>query len=261
MLPIVILLWAPLGCATLDRFTTRKQDPVPTESQLVQATREVSPGGEAGNRANLPEHPANLPEGRAELDSAINSYLAKLEQGGDPATTFHKLAALCVKKGDFERAADYYRQALRHMSPNADVASDYGYCLALLGRYHEAEDVLRKTLQMDPGAVRARNNLGLVLAATGRRELAREAFRQAGADQASTDENLEFAAAWSERTSQAAAGGLPQDPSDLNSEARRLASIDRLPLLENVSARQGEGRIHQLTSFADSPSQVNSSAK
>jgi Tfp pilus assembly protein PilF len=70
------------------------------------------------------------------------------------------------------------------------VACNYGFSLYLQGRHAEAEAALRQALARQPENATAHNNLGLVLARTGRPAEALAEFRRAGCNDADAHINL-----------------------------------------------------------------------
>jgi len=95
----------------------------------------------------------------------------------------------------------YYRAASRH-GATVDVLSAIGSANLRLGRLGQAEQTLRRALEVDQTFVPALNNLGVVLAERGQWGEARRVFQSAFAlDSGNSDEireNLRLALARSE---------------------------------------------------------------
>lgn len=144
------------------------------------AGRLKSPAAIAQQRAVLEE--ALSPRKRAE---ACLANAAKLEQDGFPRDAIdqyqraraldasvpgaaHRLAVLLDREGEFERAAPEYAAALAERPLDAAVWNDYGYFLYQRSRFPEAEQALRRSLELDPSGEPAAGNLALVLAEQGR---------------------------------------------------------------------------------------------
>ncbi len=110
----------------------------------------------------------------------------------------HRLMAA----GEDELALRAYLRAAAEEGINADTLSAIGSANLALGRLGQAERMLRRALEIEPGFVPALNNLGVVLMETGRIGEARATFQQAFAlDSGQTDsirENLRLAIAQSE---------------------------------------------------------------
>lgn len=112
----------------------------------------------------------------------------------------HRLMAA----GEYELALKAYYRAAAQDGINADVLSAIGSANLKLGRLHQAEQILRRALEMDPTFVPAMNNLGVVLMGEGKYPEARLVLRNAYAlDSGQNDgirENLRLAIAKSENS-------------------------------------------------------------
>ncbi len=78
-------------------------------------------------------------------------------------------AALHVKEGRLDEAADAYRRVLRHQPNEWIVLAHLGACERFRGRWGEAERALLRALVVRPEEPGTLNELGLVMAASGRR--------------------------------------------------------------------------------------------
>jgi tetratricopeptide (TPR) repeat protein len=130
-------------------------------------------------------------------------------EGVDGLLVGHRLMAA----GENELALKAYLRAAAEQGINADVLSAIGSCNLALGRLGQAEQILRRALEIDPEFVPAVNNLGVVLMERGKTGEARVVFQQAFAlDSGETDsirENLQLAIA---ATEQPAYDASPVDP-------------------------------------------------
>jgi tetratricopeptide (TPR) repeat protein len=130
-------------------------------------------------------------------------------EGVDGLLVGHRLMAA----GENELALKAYLRAAAEQGINADVLSAIGSCNLALGRLGQAEQILRRALEIDPEFVPAVNNLGVVLMERGKTGEARVVFQQAFAlDSGETDsirENLQLAIA---ATEQPAYDAPPVDP-------------------------------------------------
>lgn len=117
----------------------------------------------------------------------------------DALVVGHRLMAA----GEYELALKSYLRAASQDGVNADVLSAIGSANLKLGRLGQAEQILRRALEMDPTFVPAMNNLGVVLMEEGKTGEARRTFEQAYAlDSGATDsirENLRLAIAKTEQ--------------------------------------------------------------
>lgn len=107
-----------------------------------------------------------------------------------------------MEAGEPELARKAYLRAAGESGITVDVLSALGSADLALGRLGQAEQLLRRALEVDPTFVPAMNNLGVVLMERGKIGEARVVFQQAFAqDSGQTDsirENLKLAIARSE---------------------------------------------------------------
>lgn len=119
-------------------------------------------------------------------------------EGVDGLLVGHRL----MEAGEYELALRSYLRAGGEQGINADVLSAIGSANLQLGRLGQAEQILRRALELEPTFVPAMNNLGVVLMGRGKIGEARVVFQQAYAlDSGETDairENLRLAIAQSE---------------------------------------------------------------
>jgi len=78
----------------------------------------------------------------------------------DP-TTNAMLGVLAYRSGDCEKAVSHFEVAAAVIHSQLAALSEYGYCLARLGRFDEAEGALRRAATLDSSS-RSRYNLALV---------------------------------------------------------------------------------------------------
>lgn len=119
-------------------------------------------------------------------------------QGVDGLLVGHRL----MEAGEYELALKAYLRAAGEQGINSDVLSAIGSANLQLGRLGQAEQILRRALEIEPTFVPALNNLGVALMGRGKVGEARVVFQQAFAlDSGETDairENLRLAIAKSE---------------------------------------------------------------
>ena len=108
-----------------------------------------------------------------------------------------------LEAGEHELALKSYYRAAAEQGINADVMSAIGSANLKLGRLGQAEQMLRRALELDPDFVPALNNLGVVLMEKGETGEARRVFERAFAlDSGNSDsirENLRLALARTEK--------------------------------------------------------------
>jgi Flp pilus assembly protein TadD len=126
-----------------------------------------------------------------------------------PAVDSHKLGVdgllvghRLMEAGEFDLALKAYLRAAAEQGINVDVLSAIGSANLKLDRLGQAEQILRRAVELDPSFVPALNNLGVVLMERGKLGEARVVFQQAFAqDSGQTDsirENLRLAIARTE---------------------------------------------------------------
>ncbi len=108
-----------------------------------------------------------------------------------------------MESGEYELALKSYLRAASERGIDVDVLSAIGSANLALGRLGQAEQMLRRALELDASFVPALNNLGVVLMERGKLGEARVVFQQAfAADSGQTDsirENLRLAIAKTEQ--------------------------------------------------------------
>jgi Flp pilus assembly protein TadD len=118
----------------------------------------------------------------------------------DGLTVGHRL----MEAQEYELALKAYLRAAGEEGVNEDVLSAIGSANLKLGRLGQAEQILRRAVEMEPTFVPALNNLGVVLMERGKTGEAKRVFEQAYAyDSGASDairENLRLAIAATEQT-------------------------------------------------------------
>jgi Tfp pilus assembly protein PilF len=142
-------------------------------------------------------------ERQGRYEEAREMYRKAIESDPERADAYHRLALLHDQQGECETAAGYYQQALQRAPENADLHCDLGYSCYLQERWSDAEANLRRAIGLEPDLRRAHNNLGLVLARTGREQEALQEFARAGCDRAQAHANLAHALLLSDRWQEA----------------------------------------------------------
>lgn len=107
-----------------------------------------------------------------------------------------------MEAGEYELALKAYLRAASEEGADADVLTAIGSANLRLGRLGQAEQILRRAVEADPGSVPALNNLGVVLMEQDKTGEAKRVFEQAYAlDSGQTEsirENLRLAIARTE---------------------------------------------------------------
>ena len=120
---------------------------------------------------NQPAEPAGAPggqvsENRPPIDAAgrlkaLEQLAAKEPQNPDYPT---QMANLYYDLGQYDKAADFYRQSLDIRPHDPNVETDLATCLHYLGQHDRALEILDKVLKYSPGFPQAMFNKGIVLA-------------------------------------------------------------------------------------------------
>lgn len=122
------------------------------------------------------------------------------KDGVDGLLVGHRL----MEAGEHELALKAYLRSAAEHGMTVDVLSAVGSANLQLGRLGQAEQILRRAIELDPSFVPALNNLGCVLMERGKAGEARVVFQQAFAlDSGQSDsirENLRLAIARTENS-------------------------------------------------------------
>jgi tetratricopeptide (TPR) repeat protein len=132
-------------------------------------------------------------ERKGQIDEALAAYGQALKQDPNNGDVCLRMAILYDRQGQFNKAQEFYQMALASRPGNPDIYCDRGYSLYLQHCWTEAEMNLRQAIAVQPGHARAHDNLGLLLAHTGRGPEALVEFCRAGCSEADAQVNLAFA--------------------------------------------------------------------
>lgn len=134
-------------------------------------------------------------EEQGEHAEAEAVYLQILEHHPSRADAYLRLAVLNDKQGKWDQSKRYYVKAIELDPGNPTTFANHGYSLYLQGELDEAEMNLRQALAIKPDLEKAQNNLGVVLARTGRFQEALFQFERGGCSASEAHSNLAFALA------------------------------------------------------------------
>jgi len=160
----------------------------------------------------------------------------------------HFLALLLDRQGECEAAEGYYRTAIQLAPQRAELYCDLGYSYYVQQRWPEGENELRQAVALDPDLRRAQNNLGLLLARTGRDAEAMDAFAKAGCREAEAHANLALALSLADRREEARLHyerALQLDP-------RLKTAQQGLNSLQSLAARNPADSVSPPVTVADS---------
>jgi Tfp pilus assembly protein PilF len=111
---------------------------------------------------------ARLSERHGAIDRAERIYLEVLREEPLNQQANHRLGVIAVRNGQFAKAEQHLQTAAKSGPASPELLNDIGYTLYMMDRLPEAEATLRRSLEMSPKNEQARNNLALVLGASGR---------------------------------------------------------------------------------------------
>jgi Tfp pilus assembly protein PilF len=168
--------------------------PLGTQQAVVPATATEWPDEKRAAR-DLKLALAQMLEQQGAAPEAIEAYENVLRSEPGHTAVAHRLAVLLDKSGQSRRAEPYYQACLRATPSDPDLLSDFAYHCYLERRWADAETNLQRALSLNPRHVRARNNLGLVLARTERPREAFDQFAGTGCSTADAHANVAFALA------------------------------------------------------------------
>jgi tetratricopeptide (TPR) repeat protein len=115
-----------------------------------------------------------------EINKAEQAYLAALKLKPDHTTAMNNLAYLYVDRlGQPDKAIFYSEKAIAIMPRNGLVLDTYGWAMAKLGRYEQAQAVLEDAARMTRGHSAIHYHLGWLHEKTGRLKDAVEHYRLA----------------------------------------------------------------------------------
>jgi tetratricopeptide (TPR) repeat protein len=152
----------------------------PVLSSLVSAREEGTGKVTARQAADVQFALGRTFEQRGDTVQAMAVYQEAVKRDPKRTDALVRLAILYDQQGKFRESAEWYRKALQSAPGNPDIFCNMGYSLYLQRRWAEAEMNLQQALTLKPDHVRARNNLGLVMAHTDRLDQALAQFRQTG---------------------------------------------------------------------------------
>ncbi len=134
-------------------------------------------------------------ERQGRVGEAKTIYRKVAQAAPKRADVHHRLALLYSRQGECQTAEEYFVTAVQLEPANARFHGDQGYNYYLQEKWVEAEACLRRAIELDDGLAHARNNLGMLLARTGREQEAMQQFAKAGCDRAQATANLALAMA------------------------------------------------------------------
>jgi tetratricopeptide (TPR) repeat protein len=110
--------------------------------------------------------------GRQEIAfNYVNQLVERMDDPGKAAGCYLAMGQLMEQVRDYERAMEFYEQAIVLEPDTKQVAylvnNNMGYCLNYVGRFQEAEPYCRRAISVDPERYNAYKNLGISLEGQG----------------------------------------------------------------------------------------------
>ncbi len=122
----------------------------------------------------------HLLERQGDFERAAEQYRQALKLRPEFATARNRLGITLNKRGQHAEATEQFRQALTRQPGSAYLYNNLGFSLYLEHRYAESEAALRRALELRPTFSRARMNHAIVLAKLGRFDESFEGFCAVG---------------------------------------------------------------------------------
>jgi Tfp pilus assembly protein PilF len=158
--------------------------------EKTEFRREVGASQEVAVHLDLAralESQGNLEGALAECQKAIDASDGPLARRGDFRVTtqqkslaHRRMGGVLDRLGRFAQAETHYREALKLNPNDVNVWNDAGYSYYLQSRWPEAERSLLQAAKLDPQNQRVQTNLGLALAGAGKLDGALAALTNAG---------------------------------------------------------------------------------
>ncbi|MDA1017333.1 MAG: tetratricopeptide repeat protein [Planctomycetota bacterium] len=134
-----------------------------------------------------------LLEQQGKFDQAEKAYRAALAEKPNSHVPYWRLGIVAGRRGKLDESLEWFNKALERSPGNPNIFCDVGYTLYLHGDASQAEMNYRQAIALQPTNERAQNNLGMLLARTGRVDESIAAFQKAKLDNGSIEENLGLA--------------------------------------------------------------------
>ncbi|MCY2987412.1 MAG: tetratricopeptide repeat protein [Planctomycetota bacterium] len=237
LLAVSVMLMVLGGCQQLSSPLSR----INPFNRTAAADKTGSAANPSTSDTVTPDQKANVQiamarglENQGRTDEAKKLYLQIIKLTPRRADAYHYLALLHDRKGECPLAQDYYRLALERDPENPELHCDRGYNAYLQQRWEDAEKSLRQAIALAPDLARAHNNLGMLLARTGRDSEALQEFAKAGANEGEARANLALAMSLSNRWTEAQA----QYQAALTVAPNLRAAQDGARILQTVASQR-----------------------
>jgi Flp pilus assembly protein TadD len=130
------------------------------------------------NNVDIAANLAQIYQVAGRIDEAVNSYHKAIQVSPKDPAAHNNLAVLLILS-DLKEAEKEARTAVNLAPKKSTYLVNLGYILFRQQRFADAELILVRALEVDPGSADAHNQFGLILAAQKRDQEASERFRKA----------------------------------------------------------------------------------
>lgn len=103
---------------------------------------------------------------------AITAFQKMIALAPQEYRAYYKLGRSFLKAGNIDAAINAFQKYLSFDTKNSDVCGELGLLMIKQKQFHEAEQWLRTALEINPGNILARHNLGILLLQTNHKEQA-----------------------------------------------------------------------------------------
>ncbi|MEM7474509.1 MAG: tetratricopeptide repeat protein [Planctomycetota bacterium] len=177
MLLLVVL--ASSGCSSLTSSLRNDSQSVESPSALSIAGQQKPLGSPENQELQIALETARLAEERGMDTDAIAAYEEVRRLNPKQPGVSHALAVLYDRGLMTDSAQKEYSAALQEAPNDANVHCDYGYFLYSTGRLFEAEESLRRAINLDANHQKSTVNLAVVLASQAKFDEAQFLFEKA----------------------------------------------------------------------------------
>ena len=165
LIMILLLGLAATGC-TFDKNERVAQTDMEEEKSLRSESAKPAPPPTIMPDTHIAA--GKMLEKQGDLINAITQYERAIASNPRAATAYNRLGIVYQKLGRYADAENIFRQGAGADTTSAALLNNLGYCYQAQRRLPEAEQAYRDALNRSPDFQRARMNLAIVLAQSGR---------------------------------------------------------------------------------------------
>ncbi|MCK6457862.1 MAG: tetratricopeptide repeat protein [Phycisphaerae bacterium] len=174
------MLLAVAGCDSFRGTTLSERRPGTPSSAAEPESKEpkVEPAPPPPIHSSTRLSAGKMLESEGNLAGAIEQYREALKDDPRSIEAYTRLGIAYNRTQRFEDAMKMFLRAIEIAPEKAYLHNNLGFSYVLAARYRDAERAFRQALTLRPGYQRARMNLALVLAQTGRNDEALVEFEK-----------------------------------------------------------------------------------